>query len=384
VKRQANRKFSRFDSIFKSAYDGYRPKEGENIIRILPATWDGHEDYAYTIFLHRYVGQDTSNYLCLRKMLNKRCPICVEAERSRKAGEEEEARALSSVEGKVSWILNRDERKPKPQPYQIPVTLYKDVNALCLDDRTGTELFIDHPDEGYDLRIRRTGAQLNTRYLPTVERDPSPISDSPKEQDKLLDFVKEHPIPDILEFKSAEYLEKVMSGTGEDKDEDLDEDEDDDDDRTSKRKKLKSRKMTRRDEEEEDEEEEDEEEEEEDTAPRRARAKRKASDDDEEDEEDEDQEEEGEEDEEEDETPRRKLKTRRKPVDEEEEEEEDEDGAAYGDEEEDDRPKRKKLKSRKKDEEEDEEEEEEGDEEEEDEPEPRRRKKPQRSSVRRR
>lgn len=84
VKRQANRKFSRFDSIFKSAYDGWRPKEGENNIRILPATWDGHEDYAYTIWLHRYVGQDTSNYLCLRKMKNKRCPICVEAERSRR------------------------------------------------------------------------------------------------------------------------------------------------------------------------------------------------------------------------------------------------------------------------------------------------------------
>lgn len=416
VKQQANRKFSRFDSIFKSAYDNYRPKEGENSFRILPATWDGHDDYAYTIYMHRYVGQDTSNYLCLRKMQNKRCPICVEAERSRKAGEEEEARQLSAVEGKVAWILNRDERgKPKPQPYQIPVTLYKDINALCCDNRTGAEIFVDQPDEGYDVRVRRTGAQLNTRYLPTIERDPSPVSDSPKEQTKILDFINEHPIPDILEFKSAEYLEKVMSGTGEDKDEDLDEDEEDEDEErrpSSKRKKLKKGSRDRDEEEEEDVDDEEVDEDEE-SAPRRARAKRKAEEDEDdqepEDEEEEEEEEEDEDDtrsvreakkrkkvrrssdeddEEEDDLPRRKLSTRRKPVDEENEEEDDEDGAAYGDDDEEPRPKkRKKLvkKASRRDEDEDEEEEDvEDEDEDEEEAPPRRGKKSQRSSVRRR
>lgn len=222
VKRQSERKGGKFDNIVKGTFDMWRPKEGSNQIRIMPATWDDHDDYALIVWVHKRIGADTSTYLCLRKMLNKRCPICEECTAARKAGENDEAKALDCSEQMLCWMIDREEDRPKPKVYVMSAPFYKDVNALCYDTRTGSAIFVDNPDEGFDLKIKRTGQGLKTRYLPQIDHNPSPLADRPKDQDALIAFTEENPLPDVLNYYSAAYLEKILSGTGGEKDEDLD------------------------------------------------------------------------------------------------------------------------------------------------------------------
>src|SRR6202012_5512454 len=83
IKGRANRKTSMFDSIFKPGFDSYRPKTGDNLFRYLPPTWDDSDHYGYTVHVHRNVGANNSTYLCLRKMLNKPCPVCEAAKEAK-------------------------------------------------------------------------------------------------------------------------------------------------------------------------------------------------------------------------------------------------------------------------------------------------------------
>lgn len=227
IKDRANRKAGLFDSIFKSGFDTFTPKQGDNLVRFLPPTWDDSEHYGYTAFVHNNIGPDNSTYLCLRKMQNKPCPICEASKEAKDAGETEEAKALNTSERVVSWILDREGDDPeKPVIYNQSWTQDRDVTALCVNERTGEILMIDHPDKGFDVAFKRTGTGLKTKYYGwQIERSDSPVNDSEKVQDEILNYVYENPIPDTLNFYDYDYLKGVLSGTVAAKDEALDDDD---------------------------------------------------------------------------------------------------------------------------------------------------------------
>ena len=224
IKSRATRQGGKFDSIFKSGFDTFRCKVGDNLIRYLPPTWDDHEHYGYTIWVHQRIGPDDSTYLCPRKMLNKACPVCEAAKESKAAHEDEEAKALEPKERVVSWILDRDADDPeKPLLYDISWTMDRDIVSLCVNDRTGEILMIDNPNKGYDVTIKRYGTGPHTKYSGfAIARDDSPIHEDEKIQDEILDYIMSNPIPSVLNFYDYDYLERVISGTLPAKDEDLD------------------------------------------------------------------------------------------------------------------------------------------------------------------
>ncbi len=227
VKQRAERRGGGFEGIFKAGVDVWRPKDGDNLIRILPAGWENEKNhYALRVYIHKFVGVNKGTYLCLRKMRNKTCPICEASEESSRAGEKDDAYKMSAIENYVCYILERDDDKMAkiPQLYLMGRQLDSDIAALTRSKRTGKTLWLTNRDEGHDVVIRRTGKQLLTKYLPSIEHDPCPILDDQKDQDKVVAHIIEHPIPSTLEYKSAEYLEQIMSGTAEEEDPDLDND----------------------------------------------------------------------------------------------------------------------------------------------------------------
>lgn len=228
IKERATRKSSRFDSIYKPGVDTYRSKQGDNLFRYLPPTWDDSDHYGYTIFTHFGIGPDNSTYLCLRKMLNKPCPICEAQKEAKDAGENDEASKLNYSERIVSYIIDRDADDPeKPLVFEQSWTQDRDVVSLCMNERTGEILMIDHPDNGFDVSFKKTGAGLRTKYYGyQIARDASPIHDSEKAQDEILEFVKENPIPELLNFYDYDYLKGVLSGAVPEKDQAVDESED--------------------------------------------------------------------------------------------------------------------------------------------------------------
>jgi hypothetical protein len=229
MKRRSEQTGNNFDSIFRQGIDTWRPGQGDNTVRILPPTWDDPKHYGYDIWVHGWVGADRSSYLCPKKMLGKRCPICEEAKASRDAGEDDEAKQLEPKQNLIVWILDRDGDTDTPMVWQQSWTIDRDITAQCVQKKSGKVLQIDHPDDGYDISFKRQGTGLKTKYFGfQVDRDPSPIADKEKDQDEILDYINDNPLPDVLKFYDEEYLEKMIAGTAEAKDEAEDDEKDDD------------------------------------------------------------------------------------------------------------------------------------------------------------
>jgi hypothetical protein len=227
VKKRADQSGGNFDSPVKSGFDMWRPKSGENVIRILPPTWDDFDHYGYDVFMHRFIGSDSSNYICANKMKGKHCPACAEAKSAKDGGEDDEAKALAFQKRCWVWIIDRDDKSETPQIWDMSWAQDRDIAGLS-HFKSGKVLLIDHPDDGYDIIVKKTGSGLKTKYHFNIERDASPISDDDDKQEEILNFIQENPIPTTLNFFSAEHIEKKLAGTTEEKDRDLDDDEDED------------------------------------------------------------------------------------------------------------------------------------------------------------
>jgi hypothetical protein len=344
IKKIAEQSGGRFDSILKGGTDTFTPHVGENTVRILPPTWDS-DYFGLTVWVHSRIGEDNSTYLCLKKMKGKDCPICAAAKEAKDDGEEDEAKALRNNERFLYYVIDRKEKEPSPAVWNASWTQNRDIADACRNMKTGKVLLIDHPGRRLRPLVPAHRSGLKTKYgAPQVDRDKSPISDDDDEQTEILETIEANPLPDLLHYYDAEYLEKVLSGGGK-KDEELDDDEDgDEEEKPSKRKK--------RGDDDEDEEEDrpkkkkpaaDEEDDggEEDEKPKKK--KRVADDDDD--------------DEEEDEKPTRRRRGREEDEEEEAGEDEAGDGDGDGDEEEDEKPSRSKRSRRGSDDDEDEEDE---------------------------
>jgi hypothetical protein len=359
IKKRAEQTGGRFDSPVKRGFDMWRPKAGENQIRILPPTWDDFDHYGYEVFMHRYVGSDSSNYVCPNKLRGKACCMCDEAKQLKADGEDDEAKKIGYQKRVWTWIIDRDDKSETPQIWDMSWSQDRDISEQSRY-KSGKYLLIDHPDDGYDVVVKKTGSGKNgTKYFFSIDREASPISDDEKKQEEILKFITENPIPTTIQLFSNEHLQKKMEGTGSEKDEDLDDDEDggkskkrkrsrdeDEDDADEKPKRRRSR-----DEDEEEQEDppkrkkrasEDDDDEEDDT-PRRSK-RRASEDDDDEDEAPRKKKRPAEDEDDEDEPPKRKRRAS-------EDDEEDEPpkkkrrASEEDDEDEDERPKRKKRAS---------------------------------------
>lgn len=287
AKARSEQTGGRFDSPWKNGIDIWKAKEGDNLIRILPPTWDEHDHFGFDVWVHGYVGADNSTYICLAKQQGEHCPICEAAKEAKAAGEADEAKALYPQKKVCCWIIDRDDKKLNPQLWPMSWTMDRDVAALTFSKRSGKVLLIDHPEEGFDLTVKRQGQGLKTRYFGLqLDRDCSPIADDQEDQDRIIEYIEENPIPTVFEAKSAEYLEKVLTGTAAVKDKDLDDEEDEDkgkgrkgrgradgDDEDEPKGRSRSRSKSEPDEEEEDT----------DRSSRRTRGRGKAADEEEED-----------------------------------------------------------------------------------------------------
>lgn len=253
-----------YDTIFKPGIPVYKPKEGDNCVRILPGTW-GESDWDYVIYSHYNVGPDNGRYLCLDKMEKGSCPIC---DAMLESVDEDEKDGLKPVKGAVCWVIDRDNQKTGPQLWAIPFTKVRnEIHSRSVDRKTRAAILIDDPEEGYDIQFHRKGTDERTTYSAVeLDREPSPLSESEKTQQKWLDYIAENPIPDCLNFYEEDYISKVLFGKKTKRKADVD-DEDEDEAPRSRRSRAPA-------------------DDDEDETPSRRRASRRAAEDDDDDEED--------------------------------------------------------------------------------------------------
>jgi hypothetical protein len=221
VQRRAKQSSGRYDSYVTEEVTWFKPKPGENCIRLIPwlsgadpdfnkleERWGNH--WGIDIIVHRNVGPDNGTYLCLDKMTGAPCPIC-------DAWRGDDIDELKPSDRVLCWLLDRNDEKAGPQLWAMPLGVSKDISAVSQVKGSGADrgevLLIDNPDEGYDVFFDREGEKIRTQYKRVaVARDPTPLAEKQKEQDGLLAYVLERRLPDILKYYEPDYLDKILSG----------------------------------------------------------------------------------------------------------------------------------------------------------------------------
>ena len=217
VNRRAKQSSGRYDSYITESVTWFRPRSGENQIRLLPWLNEADKDFeAYDekwgnhwgidIIVHRNVGPDNGTYLCLDKMKGEPCPVC-------DAWRGEGLDALKGSDRMLCWLIDRNDEKAGPQLWAMPLGVSKDISAVSLDKKSGEMLLIDNWDEGFDVFFDREGEKDRTQYKRVaLDRDATPLHDDEDKQNAWLEQVFEKRLPDMLKYYDADYLEKVLSG----------------------------------------------------------------------------------------------------------------------------------------------------------------------------
>ena len=209
------RRGSRFDGYIKD--DGprfFKPKPGDNFIRILPNTWEGSKHYALPIRIHRGIGPDNQTYLCLKEndsAPEKNCPICEE----RYSGKlpQKDADMLRPQTVSLVYLIDRANEDQGPMIWAMSNKSDTEILAQSIEKRQQRYLPIAHPIDGYDIEFIRDGEGINTRYRGfKVARTTSPVHDNGDKLEEWLNYIEEKPLPDILQFYPAERIKSMFHG----------------------------------------------------------------------------------------------------------------------------------------------------------------------------
>lgn len=214
VQKRANAKGGNFDSYIKSDFKVYKIKDGKNVLRIMPPTWEGARHYGYDLWVNYGIGVDNSSYLSLSKMLNEKDPLAEARRLADKDGDEEMAKALAPKQRIGMWVIDREAEDEGPQIFICPWTVDKDIALISVDDDTGEVVMIDDPEEGCDLRFYREGKGRNTKYPAAKMRllKPSYLSENEDKQAEWLEYIQDHPIPDCLQYYTYDQIAEAFGG----------------------------------------------------------------------------------------------------------------------------------------------------------------------------
>src|ERR1700722_6401017 len=244
VKARANMRGGGFDSFIKPEFKRYKVRDGKNLVRILPATWEKPGHYGFDIWINYGIGADNQSYLSLSKMKDEADPLADARRAAQREGDEETAKALSPRQRVLVWVIDRNEEDEGPQLWDIPFSVDKDFINLCLDEDTKEVIYPDDPESGHDLRFYKEGSGIGTKYPASRMKllDESPLHEDKDTADGGLEFVAENPVPDCLQYYTADQIASAFDGQVRTKDED-DEDkprrkkhDDDEDEKPSRRK----------------------------------------------------------------------------------------------------------------------------------------------------
>jgi hypothetical protein len=223
VKHRGERNTSGNDPFLADALKVFKPRQGDNTIRFLPATWEDSKHYGLDVFVHFGIGPDRAAYLCLDKMKGKPCPICEARKRAVAEGDQEFADELRPSARVIAYVIDRDKDREGALVWGMSARQDSEIARLAVDKQNGEALNVDSPDEGYDLTFTREGEGLKTRYSGFAFSRRS----SSLDHKKALQFAIDNPLADALVFYSYDHIAKSFAGTKARSD--------DDDDKPSKR-----------------------------------------------------------------------------------------------------------------------------------------------------
>jgi gp32 DNA binding protein like len=205
--KKANQSSNDFESFIREEFKLFKPKKGNNCVRILPPTFDDADHYGITISAHYNVGPKRATVLCLQGMQNKKCPMCEAAARATKLGDDDEAKELKARKRTLAWLLDRNDEDMGPLLWAMPIQVDANICKISKDRKTGEIYPIDHPDDGYDVYFDVSGEKITTKYDGyQLDRRSSEV------KQKYLDYIEDHPLPDTLIWRDYDEIKNLYEG----------------------------------------------------------------------------------------------------------------------------------------------------------------------------
>lgn len=222
LKERANMKGGNFDTYIKPKFKQWKPKEGKNLIRILPPSWGDARHYGLDIFVNFNIGADNQSYLSLSKHEKGADPLAEARREAQKEGDKDLAKALNPSQRILYWIIDRNDEDEGPILWAAPFTFDKSLSNLCIDEDTKDVMFIDDPAKGRDVRFYREGSGLKTTYDPSKMKvlPASPIHDDEGLENEWLDFIADNPLPEVLNFYEYDHIKGMFDGQAGSRDDD--------------------------------------------------------------------------------------------------------------------------------------------------------------------
>lgn len=197
----------------------YRVREDANRIRIMPPTWDQDDEeryYGYDLSMHYGIGPERQHFVCPRSVGAGDCPICEEHAQVEAEGDDEEyAASLRRKDRVAMYVIDRKDQNAGPKLWVPSWTFRRDLAEQAYDDDTKAILFIDSPDDGYDVMFNRKPLpQGHTLADIKVARRSSPLHESSKTARKWLKQIEKQPVPECFIIYDYEHLSKAFAGPG--------------------------------------------------------------------------------------------------------------------------------------------------------------------------
>lgn len=217
VKERANMKGGNYDTYIKPKFKQWKPKDGKNLIRILPPTWVGARHYGLDIYVNFNIGADNQAYLSLSKHGKGDDPLDEARREAQREGDKDLAKALNPTQRILYWIIDRNDEDEGPLLWAAPFTFDKSLNNLCIDVDTKEVFHVDgndNPDEGRDVRFYKEGTGITTKYDPSKMKvlGKSLVHEDDGLQQDWLDFIADNPLPEVLNFYDYDHIKAMFDG----------------------------------------------------------------------------------------------------------------------------------------------------------------------------
>ena len=208
----------------------FRPKDGTNRIDIIPyviktdrhpqKVKEGYTDYLLDLWVHRRVGPSESQFVCIKKMFGKACPICEELDELRKDPnvDDEEINALRPKRRVWYNVINLDvpERDQQIQIFEEAHFLFeKEVLEKAGASKGGFIPFWDI-EEGRTIVFR--ASQKKSKKGNFYEYRIDEFEERPKYKESI--YKETFSFDDIYVIPTYEEVRNAFHGVTDDEEED--------------------------------------------------------------------------------------------------------------------------------------------------------------------
>lgn len=239
----ANRGSSgKFKNYIKDGVDveQYKPKNGDHIFDIIPYlagknnpnVVEGSPTYKLDLWVHKKIGPQENDYICLAQNFNNPCPICEYIARLKKEEDDyddvDNSSEISDIKCKRRVLYNIIVYNT-PQEEQKGVQLFeashylveKGINAVSKIKRTGGFIPFSDPDKGKTIECTKEGERKSTKYVgfTLTEREESiteEMLDNALILDEIIEVFSYDELTELAQFDMSEEEETYEDEPAED------------------------------------------------------------------------------------------------------------------------------------------------------------------------